>query len=140
MQITNLKYAAFKNLKKLNLLILDGNPGIGLSSETFSRGLRNLKQLSLDFCNLKSLPEDVFDKLPSLTGVSLIGNPLTAMPVAVGRVPSLTIVDLSETTMRTIKKRAFDGAAKLQTLKLRSMPLLRDIEKCAFCGLTGLEV
>jgi Leucine-rich repeat (LRR) protein len=62
--ITKLDYPVFDPLEKLKRLVLDGNPDLGLTSNTFGVELKQLSTLSLDNCKISSLPNDVFSKLP----------------------------------------------------------------------------
>lgn len=55
----------FDPLHNLDELILDGNQEIVLSDHTFGKdGLKRLTVLSLDYCNLATLPDKLFDNLP----------------------------------------------------------------------------
>lgn len=50
----------FDKLIKLEVLNLDNNPELKLTSNTFGRGLSNLKELSLTGCNLHKVPDNLF--------------------------------------------------------------------------------
>lgn len=54
---------AFDDLVNLNKLVLDHNENLTLTKKTFGSGLAKLEKLSLDYCNIATLEDGVFDKL-----------------------------------------------------------------------------
>jgi len=138
--ITSLNDGAFNPLHKLTRLILDGNTGIKLTDATFGKdGLINLKDLSLDNCNLKILPAKFFEHLPKLEYLSLIKNQLTTIPAGLTPVPKLNVLDLSENWLDNLKEHAFRDYPLLKKLYLKEMQNITEYGNCAFCGLSELN-
>uniref|UniRef100_A0A915E1X9 LRRCT domain-containing protein n=1 Tax=Ditylenchus dipsaci TaxID=166011 RepID=A0A915E1X9_9BILA len=143
--IEKLDDGIFDNLKNLTKLVLDGNNGLKLTAQTFGSGLGKLRTLSLDNCGLEVLDDNIFKHLVNLTQLSLSGNKFTTIPSAVANIPKLSIVAMSENPLVKLTSSAFKANSQtkannmLKTIYLRKMPMLTEVEACAFCGLTSLE-
>ncbi|KAI6214868.1 hypothetical protein M3Y94_00318800 [Aphelenchoides besseyi] len=137
-EIEKINDNVFEPLHNLKTLVLDGNPGIVLTENTFSKGLGRLEKLSLDSCNLKSLPDNIFSNLKNLKYLSLIGNTLTAVPKALNLINNLQILDLSSTNLPEFTPQALKDDHSVQQLFLQNMRFLYELDDCAFCGLTNL--
>jgi Leucine-rich repeat (LRR) protein len=66
----------FANLKKLERLVLRGNPLETLKENVFDK-LGNLEELYFILCQLQSLPTKIFSKLTKLEKINLWTNQLT---------------------------------------------------------------
>jgi Leucine-rich repeat (LRR) protein len=148
LEVLNLAYnsikflndGAFDSLHKLKKLILDGNVGLQLTAKTFKKdGLEVLETLSLDNCGIKNLDPNVFTNLPELNYISLINNPISALPASLKLVPNLRTLDLSETNIDKLGKNIFKGYDNLVNLYLRAMSKIEKYDDCDFCELTKLE-
>ncbi|KAI6184818.1 hypothetical protein M3Y97_00637000 [Aphelenchoides bicaudatus] len=139
-RLEHLPNEVFDKLIRLETLNLNDNPKLKLSPTTFGRGLSNLKELSLANCNLNSLPNNVFKNLRNLESLSLANNPLNAIPSQLKATYNLQILNLEQTHVGgTLQKDAFINIVKLTHLKLNSLPRLKQIDSCAFCGLSQLR-
>ncbi|VDN27596.1 unnamed protein product [Gongylonema pulchrum] len=129
----------FDELPNLEKLVLDEVTGLDFQ-ETFSgHSLKHLKYLSLQNCNLTSLPDDIFQGMINLEYLSLSGNPLKAVPQAVQDIPTLRTLNLSHTGIEEIQTDAFVYSHNLKELYMEENKNLRVIHECAFCGLTSLQ-
>lgn len=61
-QLEKIEDHAFEDLTFLEKIVLDENHGLNLTDNTFGK-LASLKELSLDGCNLRSLPPKIFEHL-----------------------------------------------------------------------------
>jgi hypothetical protein len=123
---TSFNEGVFDKLKSLRKLVLDRNYLI-LTKNTFGAGLANLRTLSLNYCNIFNLNHDIVAHLTGLEELSLIGNPLSYVPAAIGTngvLPQLTVLDLSESGIRWMIYKKFEPAKKLETLLMKNMPHL----------------
>ncbi|CAD5217459.1 unnamed protein product [Bursaphelenchus okinawaensis] len=123
----------------LETLVLDGNPSLKLSDNTFGSELANLKELSLDKCKLTDLPPKLFDNLKGLQSISLIGNPMTSIPASIAKISNLIYLDLSVTELPEIPADSFTKNSKLETIYLNNNKYLAKIDDCAFCELENLK-
>ncbi|KAI6224152.1 hypothetical protein M3Y95_00852900 [Aphelenchoides besseyi] len=137
-RLSSLPNRVFDCLENLDTLILDENPQLTLTNQTFGRGLRKLKTLSLNQCELTDLPAELFLELRNLRSLSLIGNPFVSIPVAINSAVTLKSLDLSKTEIPELLPNGFRNLTELQTLSLREMSFLYAIDDCAFCGLLSL--
>lgn len=121
-------------------LVLDGNKGLTLTATTFKTPLPQLKTLSLDRCDLTDLDRNVFEGLPNLEELSIIGNHFTAIPLAVKANPGLKAIEMSETDLVELSGYEFSKMKALEKVYMRKMPYLARVSDCAFCRLDKLEL
>lgn len=62
-KLEGLKRDAFEYLTDLKKLILDGNPTLNFNKTVFPKQMISLEILSLDHCNITSLPDGIFKNL-----------------------------------------------------------------------------
>jgi LPXTG-motif cell wall-anchored protein len=138
--LRNLDTDLFQNLKNMTKLVLDGNKGLTLTASTFKTPLPELKTLSLDRCGLTDLDRNVFEGLPGLEELSIIGNHFTAIPLAVKANPGLKAIEMSETDLVELSGYEFSKMKALEKVYMRKMPYLARVGDCAFCRLDKLEL
>lgn len=77
----------------------------------------------------------------NLKALSLANNPLTSIPFQLKFVYELEVLNFGQSHLTgTLPKNAFNHVPKLTHLKLNEMSQLKNIEGCAFCGLSQLQV
>ncbi|CAD5222615.1 unnamed protein product [Bursaphelenchus xylophilus] len=137
--IDKIEDGVFDPLKKLETLVLDGNPQLKLTDKTFGKEMASLKELSLDHCKFTTLPDKLFDNLKSLESISLIGNHFVSIPSALGNVAKLTYIDLSKNELTEIPEDSFKKNPELQALFLNDNKYLSKVDDCGLCGLKELK-
>ncbi|PAV63288.1 hypothetical protein WR25_02405 isoform B [Diploscapter pachys] len=134
-KIKTLPEDVFSEMKNLKKLILDGNEIESMSASSFA-GLDSLESLSLDDCGFKNKNQtDLFEKMPKLANLSLRGNPITEVPLAIKSLKTLNSLDLSETNIVELHSMSFKDEVKLNYLIMENMKYLATIQKCSFCGI-----
>jgi len=121
-------------------LVLDGNKELALTAATFKTPLPMLKTLSLDRCGLTDLDRNVFEGLPGLEELSVIGNQFSAIPMAIRALPGLKALEMSETNLVELSAYEFKQMKALEKVYMRKMPFLARVSDCAFCRLEKLEL
>lgn len=128
----------FDNLLNLKTLVLDKNKDIKLSNKIFTSRLKNLKNLSLDDCNLKNLQGDLFVNLINLEHLSLSGNKFTSLPMdSLSKLPKLGWLDFSGTLLDRIDSFAFTRIPNIYRLYMTNMSKLSTVHHYAFCTSTS---
>lgn len=62
-QIERITSKTFSKLTELTILVLDSNPIKELPKNAFPESLKNLEELSLDYCNIDKLDDEIFKNL-----------------------------------------------------------------------------
>ncbi|VDD93718.1 unnamed protein product [Enterobius vermicularis] len=142
--LQSLPVEVFSTMPTLESLILDGNPKLfdwKNSSKPFGFGdsLTALKNLSMNSCKIKNLPDDYFAKLTSLEVLSLANNFFITLPTALHKIPSLLSLDLSKTDITEIDQDSFLYDTNLQSLFCVDCQYLEFVDDCGFCGLKNLK-
>ncbi|KAK7089111.1 carboxypeptidase N subunit 2-like [Littorina saxatilis] len=137
----------FAPLKALNILIMDENDIEVINNGSFS-SLVALRRLTLTGNRLlRSVQDEAFvpdsgsgSRSFPLEELSLKGTELREVPVrTLSTLPELKNLDLSLTSISTVKKNSFSRQKNLVNLTIDYLGNLRTIESGAFLGLTSLQ-
>ena len=142
--VTSLKSGDFLGLSNLERLeisygLRDSTSGTRSMPEDIFDGLDSLTDLDLSGNDLTSLPKDIFDGLDSLTDLDLSANDLTSLPKDIfDGLTKLEKLELSNNDLTTLPEGIFDGLDSLTNLDLSGNDLT-SLPKDIFDGLTKLE-
>ncbi|KAK0071345.1 hypothetical protein PV325_013070, partial [Microctonus aethiopoides] len=133
----------FAHVPDIEVLILSGNPLdiIDHSSILALSSLYYLQELSLEYCNLQTLPDHLFHvHKMSLKKLYLNGNRLTILPSTLMDAKALEYLNLDGNTFEVFDHvNAFPKLPMLKKLSLRALSRLIKIGSGAFSHLTALE-
>ena len=141
--VTSLKsgdFVGLSNLERLEIIyVRHSTSGTRSMPEDIFDGLDSLTDLDLSANDLTSLPKDIFDGLDSLTDLDLSGNDLTALPKDIfDGLTKLDKLELNGNDLTTLPEDIFDGLDSLRNLDLSGNDLT-SLPKDIFDGLTKLE-
>lgn len=82
-------------------------------------GLRNARELRLEWNRISTIPEQAFKDLVNLRELDLRGTGLTTVPAAVRGMPSLQQLSLAYNDIQDVPREAFSGLSQLRWLRLQ---------------------
>lgn len=113
----------FKNLAKLELLLISWNQIHTFEEGTLDRNLK-LRKLLLAGNRLKSIPKFSSHHLTNLQHIDLSINNIGFMEQQpLWNVPNLQVLNLADNVIQTLSQHFFDYSKKLKTLILSGNPL-----------------
>jgi hypothetical protein len=144
-KISILRNTSFSKYSRLSILALSNNEIEYIEVNTFA-GLHMMREIDLQYNNLKKFNPEIFSNNKVLENVSLRGNPIAYLPsdapilisasviildlshcsltsvspITFSQLPSLYSLDLSNNLLQTISVTAFEKLPKLRILKLNT--------------------
>jgi Leucine-rich repeat (LRR) protein len=100
-QISHIAPSAFTFLRSLENLSLKHNLLTSVPANVFWP-LKSLQELFLDGNQLIDIPDNTFSGLAAVGTLQLSANMLTRVPLSVGRLPSLQVLDLSDNVVEIV--------------------------------------
>ncbi|XP_065841315.1 uncharacterized protein [Oscarella lobularis] len=118
-QLRILPQRVFANLPSLIYLYLDFNQ-IELIEPNAFTNLPKLQEITFKRNAIKNITKDSFSNVDKILTMNLISNQISHLPPNFLGLPSLSTLDLSNNTIRTVSPKAFNSLPRLQKLSLSS--------------------